>query len=242
MEIQPLYESITEFVQEKAKTYKQQSIESLDGEIPQSIINLLRQELQEIHSKQLSKSKLDHLSKQVYDIEFQWKKDQVKNIIELIGDVPKYSLGSEIINNDLDNSGGVSLEKLMEDVLKLPKMAIADDENNTENEAMILTEYNNLKDELTKKSKIIQYGENELKVMKVELKELENLFKSIREFSNVSNNESDDHDVTGYMKSYNEKLESSLKEMQYLLEESIKTSTNSPERRKQLQELLEEIS
>ena len=52
--------------------------------------------------------------------------------MDLIGDIPKYSLGSELRTRVDGEPQSTSIERLIEDVLKLPQMEVAAEEEEEE--------------------------------------------------------------------------------------------------------------
>ena len=239
-----LHERIALFIEQESKTGFYRGVDNLNGQVPDDICQLLESELKLRHTNIYSKSKKDLLIKQIYDIELDWKRNQVKQISNLIGDMPKYSIGSELRssvdehNNTSERShGGISLGHLIEDVIQLPRMAIANEGEGDEEEFMILHEYNTLKDELVSKCKSIRIAEAKFKNIKLDVTSLEVLFDSIRAYCKDNN----DIDISTYLNSYHENLISSLKELEYLLEEAVKSSNTSEVKRARIRLIFDEL-
>lgn len=231
-----MYEEIENFLRNEANTHLSSSIDDLDGKIPKDLCETLQTAFDAKKSEHFKVSKRDALCKRVYDLETAWKWSQFKDLMDTISDIPRYSIGTELRDDKFnDSTSGVSIDKLLEDILKLPKMGIANpDYDMEERDSEVLSEYNNLRKELMLKCKAIKFGSARVREIQNQVRTTNALLESIRE-SKSSNN-----DISGYFLNYHEKLLSSLGELSYLLEEAIKTSDTSHESRLKLLKILRE--
>lgn len=217
-----MYEEITNFVRDECA--REHTLDHLNGEIPSAILKALRTKINDDNPFNVSKQ--DAICKQVYDQESQWRKDQIAEIIEFIGDIPKYSIGTQI--QDIDS--GISLEKLIEDVLKLPNMGMVEPENDEGGRnSKVLTEYTNLREDLVDKCKAIRLGESTAL-------DTGNQARILRSIIATTVENSPDYFVT-----YHGKISDNLHELRYLLEEAIKSSDFNAEKRSRLQKMLENL-
>lgn len=231
-----MYEEIDKFLRNEATIHLNSSIDDLDGEIPKDVCEALQAVFDSIKSENFKISKQDALCKRVYDLETAWKWRQFKDVMDMIGDIPRYSVGTELKDDKFnDSASGVSIDKLLEDISKLPKMGMASSDYDMEGrDSEVLNEYNNLRKELISKSKAIKFGSIRVREMENQVRTTNVLLESIRESKNANN------DISGYFLTYHEKLESSLGELSYLLEEAIKAADTSHESRLKLLKILRE--
>ncbi|CAI4038244.1 hypothetical protein SMKI_04G5860 [Saccharomyces mikatae IFO 1815] len=232
------YNSISKFVENELSAFLSSDnylMDDLSGEIPNEVCRLLKAQVIEKRKDGLSRGKQDLLSKEIYDNESELRARQSQQIMDLIGDIPKYSLGSELRSRVEGESRSTSIERLIEDVLELPQMEIIhEEESEPENNLKILNEYSNLRKDLILKCQAIQIGERKLSEILSQVNSINSLINSIKETS-------EDNDVSEYFATYNEKLVVALEEMKLLLEEAIKTSDTSPEKRKKIKGILSEL-
>ncbi|CAI4057484.1 hypothetical protein SUVZ_02G4970 [Saccharomyces uvarum] len=211
------------------------------GEIPNEVTRLLKAEVIEKRKDALSRGKQDLLSKEIYDNESELRIRQTQQVMDLIGDIPKYSLGSELRSRVSSEPQSTSIERLIEDVLKLPQMEVAaeeegelETETETENDLKILNEYSNLRRDLILRCQAIQIGESTLSEIMTQVSSIDSLTTSIKETT-------DDDNVSEYFATYNGRLVAALEEMKLLLEEAIKTFDTSPEKIQKIKKILSEL-
>ncbi|CAI4059100.1 Nkp1p SKDI_04G5940 [Saccharomyces kudriavzevii IFO 1802] len=232
------YNAISKFIGNKISDFLSSDdylMDDFSGEIPNEVSRLLKTQAIERRKDILSRGKQDLLSKEIYDNESELRIRQSQQIMDLIGDIPKYSLGSELRIRVDGEPQSTSIERLIEDVLQLPQMEVVDEEESeTENDFKILKEYSNLRRDLILKCQAIQVGESKLSEIMNQVNSIGSLITSIRETS-------ENDDVDEYFATFNGRLVSALEEMKLLLEEAIKTSDASPGKRQKLRDILSEL-
>ncbi|QLL30663.1 hypothetical protein HG536_0A04790 [Torulaspora globosa] len=223
-----MYQQIADFIRNELARQSTSKIDDLDGQVPFEVLSALKADLQRRNSERFQITKQDALCKQVYDLEREWRKKQIKEVIELIGEIPRYSIGTEI----KEKEHGVSIDKLIEDVLKLPNMAVAEESQEApETDFRLLNEYTNLRNELIKKCNAIKLGELKLQEKEYQAKLINSLLDAI--------NESTTPDVSEYFETYHKRVFAGLQDSRYLLEDAIKSHGSDPEKRTKLQELMD---
>lgn len=222
-----MYQKIVDFI--RSESVRQSNLEiDLDGEVPIEVVKSLKAELRKKHDLQFKVTKQDAVSKQVYDIERESRKNQIREVIELIGEIPRYSIGTEIKEKD----NGISLDKLIADVIKLPNMRVADEDlEAADTDFKVLKEYTNLRNELIRKCTAIKLAESQLQEKQYQAKVIESLFHAI--------SESTTSEVPTYFESYHEKLSLALQESRYLWEEAVKSQDSNPSKRPKLQQRMD---
>ncbi|QHS72574.1 Nkp1p [Saccharomyces paradoxus] len=232
------YNSISEFIENDLTTFLSNDdylMDDLAGELPNEVCRLLKAQVIEKRNDALSRGKQDLLSKEIYDNESELRSSQLQQIMDLIGDIPKYSLGSELRSRVEGEPQSTSIERLIEDVLKLPQMEVVDEEElEVENDLKVLNEYSNLRKDLILKCQAIQIGETKLSDILSQINSINSLITSIKDAS-------EDDDVSEYFATYSGKLVVALEEMKLLLEEAVKTSDSSPGKRKKIKDILSEL-
>ncbi|EJS42245.1 nkp1p [Saccharomyces arboricola H-6] len=235
------YDSISKFIEDELSAFLSSDdylMDDFSGEIPNEVSRLLKAQVIEKRRDTLSRGKQDLLSKEIYDNESELRIRQSQQIMDLIGDIPKYSLGSELRNRFEGEPQSTSIKRLIEDVLKLPQMEVANEEEEEEpetaNDLKILNEYCNLRRDLILKCQAIQIGESKISEIMSQVSSVESLITSIKETS-------EDDDVSKYFATYNGKLVAALEEMKLLLEEAIKTSDSSPGKRQKIKDILSDL-
>lgn len=207
-------------------------VDDLNGEIPSTLLRALQSKVDSSKAERLKSTKQDAICKQIYDKEAQWRVKQIKEVMDIIGDIPKYSIGSEIRSNDLD--AGISIEKLIEDVMKLPNIGMVGSDHETEGrDFKVLKEYTNLRNEMITKCQAIRFGTSKLQEIEYQVRTIKVLVDSI------SGDSVNDGGVLEYLATYHDKVISGLLELKYLLEESIKRSDSHPDERLKLKQVLE---
>lgn len=232
------YNSISNFIENELTALLSSDdylMDDLAGELPNEVCRLLKAQIIEKRKDAMSRGKQDLLSKEIYDNESELRASQSQQIMELVGDIPKYSLGSELRNRVEGEPQSTSIERLIEDVLKLPQMEVADEEEvEVENDLKVLSEYSNLRKDLILKCQALQIGESKLSDILSQTNSINSLTTSIKEAS-------EDDDISEYFATYNGKLVVALEEMKLLLEEAVKTFGNSPEKREKIKKILSEL-
>ncbi|CCH58590.1 hypothetical protein TBLA_0A08000 [Henningerozyma blattae CBS 6284] len=201
--------------------------------VPPDIQENLLREYQQKREDAIKPTEKDKIVQTIYDNEMAFRKEQLENINTLMGDLPKYLIGKEINQLSEDSSLSVSLRNLMYDIQKLPKMDIdmTDNESDTDEEDDItLDEYNNFRSILIQKCQAILYGENHLHEILEQIKTFEQLSQDIKDNGGT--------DINTYLKEYNEQLKIALKELQDLLEESLKKADGNPVKQQALKDII----
>lgn len=215
-----MYEELVRFVRDECARRSQLS--DLQGQIPSAVLKGLKTKINE--EDQLNVIKQDAVCKRIYDLESEWRKSKIKEITELIGDIPKYSIGTQIQDTD----SGISIDKLVEDVSKLPNMGMFNPgADEADKSSKVLTEYTNLREDLIEKCQAITLG-------KQTVLDLENQARMIRYLINSTVEENSE-----YFETYHSKVSNSLEELRLLLEEAIKSSDSQPEKRLKLRKVLD---
>ncbi|CAI1886049.1 hypothetical protein SEUBUCD646_0B04910 [Saccharomyces eubayanus] len=234
------YNTISRFIDEELSAFLSSDDYLMDdflGEIPNEVTRLLKAVVIEKRKDALSRGKQDVLTKEIYDNESELRIRQTQQVMDLIGDIPKYSLGSELRSRVGSEPQSTSIATLIEDVLKLPQMEVATEgelEAETENDLKILNEYSNLRRDLILRCQAIQIGESTLSEIVTQVSSIDSLVNSIKETT-------DDDDVSEYFATYNGKLVAALEEMKLLLEEAIKTFDTSPEKIQKIKDILVDL-
>ncbi|CAI4056277.1 hypothetical protein N7582_000569 [Saccharomyces uvarum] len=236
------YNTISKFIDGELSAFLSSDdylMDDFGGEIPNEVTRLLKAEVIEKRKDALSRGKQDLLSKEIYDNESELRIRQTQQVMDLIGDIPKYSLGSELRTRVDGEPQSTSIERLIEDVLKLPQMEVAaeeeeEEEEEGENDLKILNEYSNLRRDLILRCQAIQIGESTLSEILTQVSSIDSLITSIKETT-------DDDNVSEYFATYNGKLVAALEEMKLLLEEAIKTFDTSPEKIQKVKDILSEL-
>ncbi|QLQ78231.1 hypothetical protein HG537_0A04780 [Torulaspora globosa] len=223
-----MYQQIADFIKDEFTRQSNCEIDDLDGQVPLEVLNALKAALQKRNSERFKVTKHDALCKQVYELEREWRKRQIREVIELIGEIPRYAIGTEIRDKD----HGVSIDKLIDDVLKLPNMAVAEEGHETpETDFKVLNEYTNLRNELIKKCNAIKLGESNLQEKEYQAKLINSLLDAIKE--------STTSDVSNYFEAYHKRVFTALQDSKYLLEDAIKSYESDSAKRAKLQQLMD---
>ncbi|SMN19655.1 similar to Saccharomyces cerevisiae YDR383C NKP1 Non-essential kinetochore protein [Maudiozyma saulgeensis] len=240
------FNTISKFVEEQCQKIEERNNSKFDKEeIPLEIQELINQEVTKVFNNKVNRVTKDILVTRIYELEVAWKIQKLKDVTRFIGDIPKYSVGTEL-NKKLENQeslvsrGGVSLINLMVDVYNLPVIVIRNNVETTtgleDNEQQLLEEYNNVRKSLIKQCKLIEISEGELDVMKEAADKVRSLENVVKETygSNC--------DLQEYLPKFFQMLHESLDEMRDLLEQLIKSSNTSPERRQMIEKILSEFN
>lgn len=223
-----MYQQIADFIRSELTRQSTKEIEDLNGQVPFEVSSALKAELQRKNSDRFKVSKQDALCKQVYDLEREWRKNQIREVIELIGEIPRYSIGTEIREKD----HGISIDKLIDDVLKLPNMAVAEEGHEApETDYKLLNEYTNLRSQLVNKCNAIKLGKSKLQEKEYQAELINSLLDAIKESATP--------DVSNYFETYHKKVFAALQDSRYLLEDAIKSSGSDPAKRAKLRELMD---
>ena len=239
---------LTNFVDEQCDHINQINNTRFDeSEIPLGIQAIINKRVNEVFETKITRVSKDILVSRVYELNSAWKLQQLKEISRFIGDIPKYSIGTEI-NKKLDNhdslvsNGGTSLVKIMEDIYNLPVIVMRDNttdtsNNNSENnEEQLLGEYTNVRNSLIEQCDMIQITENELKKAKEQARQIKSLEASVEATYGT------DYTLAEYLPQFYTKLHDGLDEMRDLLEQLIKSSNTSVEKKKAIQDILNEFN
>lgn len=225
-----MYQEIVDYTRDETSKQLNSEIGDLGGQVPVEVTKALNAELRKRTSERFTTVRQDAVCKQVYDLEREWRKKQIREIIELIGDIPKYSIGTEI----REQGNGTSVDKLIENVLKLPIMDVANEEREIAETAFkILTEYTNLRMELVRKCEAIRLGELRLQERQQQVTMIESLFNAIDECG-VS-------DVQEYFTTYKGKVSNGLQDASLQLEDAVKSAESNSVKRSRLQEIIDEL-
>lgn len=244
----PILNQLTTFVDEQCDNINQINNTKFDeSEIPLRIQTIINTKVNEVFETKITRVSKDILVSRVYELNSVWKLQQLKEVSRFIGDIPKYSIGTEL-NKKIDNqdslvrNGGTSLVNLMEDIYNLPVIVMRDSatetsNNNSENnEEQLLTEYTNIRNSLIEQCDLIQISENELKKAKEQTRQIKSLEASIEATYGS------DCTLAEYLPQFYEKLHDGLDEMRDLLEQLIKSSNTSVEKKKAIRNILNEFN
>ncbi|KAJ9569517.1 hypothetical protein LTX96_0004046 [Nakaseomyces glabratus] len=175
----------------------------------------------------------DLLVKNVYELENEWKLRTMTEMMDIIGDIPKHSIGSELresIEDPAGHSHNAAIDDLIEDILKLPLLQLADTAHEDDDNAQLLREYRNLKNDVINKCNEIVASRQELRDMDINLEPVRSLLKAIPHSS--------EGDIRQYFIDYQGQLESVVKELSLVVEEAYKQSENDPIMRGKLADII----
>lgn len=236
-----MHDDIVEFIKSGAHLHSVEPLDDLGGQVPPECLESLQAAFDAKRSEIYRLTKQDAISRRVSSMEADWRRQQMSVVAELIGDIPRYAIGTELRGDGDDNMDpGLSLERLLSDIEKLPRIGMANSISDSNSEAeerniKVLNEYSNLRKELILKSKAIKLGTRKLKESDNQLSKIRYLLESIREKQHSTG------DVIEYFTTYDDQLRANLEELRNLLEEAIKRSDDSAEKRLELQEILKMV-
>lgn len=237
------YITIATFVDEQCRNVSEINSKTFDEEkVPLGIQNLIRKHAREKFDKKVGRVARDVLATRVYDLQSEWKVTEQRRIARFIGDVPKYSIGTDIGKNISSNSdgkslisrGGTSLHQLINDVYSLP--IISPKESASERDTHLLQEYNNVRQSLTLQCDAIRLGETKLAEATKKVEAIQSLEEAVRE--EYGNN----YTLAEYIPEFYSKLQLGLDEMRDLLEQLIKSSDTSPEKKQAIEAILADFN
>ncbi|QLG72706.1 hypothetical protein HG535_0D04140 [Zygotorulaspora mrakii] len=235
-----MYKEIADFVSHSAGLHSVEPIDDLQEQIPNACLQALRAQVDLKRHELYKLSKQDAICKQVVDFESDWRREQLNLISDLIGDIPRYSIGTELRGDDDDsNDPGLSLEKLMQDIGNLPRIGIASSNSiadNQERDVRILNEYSNLRKELVNKCHAIAFGNTKIEETENKLNKIRHLLESIEEKLDPTEN------ITDFFARYDGEIRLNLEEFTFLLEDAIKRSDTSPLTQANLKEMMKRVS
>ncbi|CCF58520.1 hypothetical protein KAFR_0E03690 [Kazachstania africana CBS 2517] len=230
-----LYKEISQFVEAQANVATDSSQIVLD-EIPYEVQKLVNDELK--GKTRLNRTKMDILTNRAYHVELEWKLNQLNEIMKLVGDVPKYSIGNELsksINDDnLISKGGVSLRSLMKDVYKLPELALRDDVNIDDHDYQLLEEYNNIRTSLIRNCSIIEIAEEQAAEIATDVERITSLLHSIEEKVGHAN-------LIEYFQNYHDSLLDELNDLVFSLEDALKSGNLTGEKKEHIRAILSDL-
>ncbi|CCE63249.1 hypothetical protein TPHA_0E01560 [Tetrapisispora phaffii CBS 4417] len=229
-----MYSEILDYIEKEVNNSVNTSINNISklDDIPHDLLYLITQEYNKNQGLKLSQNKKDLLAKNIYDLEQELRRSQILQINEFVGEVPKYSIGTEILKQNAkskDLNDSISINKLISDIFNLPQMSLVrglDEDTEDEQEKKYLTtlnEYNNIRDELTNKCTAIIYGESILKNIHEDTEILTTLFKAIEQFQGSETQNNGNSNPSTYLNNYNSDLKRNLQELELLLEETVKS-------------------
>ncbi|CAB4253738.1 similar to Saccharomyces cerevisiae YDR383C NKP1 Non-essential kinetochore protein [Maudiozyma barnettii] len=240
------FNQISQLVEEQCQQIEEWNNSKFDEDkIPLGIQELINQTVHKAFNDKVNRVTKDILITRIYELEIAWKIQRLKDVARFIGDIPKYSVGTEI-NKKLDtqeslvSQGGVSLTNLIDDIYKLPvivRRATIETTNDAEdNEHHLLEEYNNVRTSLIKQCILIEVNEEKLK----NTKDISNKVKSLE--SAIKETYGRDCDLKEYLPKFFQTLHESLDEMRDSLEQLVKSTNTSPEKRQHIEKILAEFN
>ncbi|KAG0666572.1 hypothetical protein C6P45_000226 [Maudiozyma exigua] len=239
---------LTAFVDEQTDNIKQlNNTRFHETEIPLGIQDIINREVNEVFETKVTRASKDILVSRIYELNSAWKLQQLKEVSRFIGDIPKYSIGTELNkkldqNNSLVSNGGTSLVNIMEDIYNLPLIVIRDsagetsNDNPKNNEEQLLNEYTNVRKLLIEQCDMIRITEQKLNKAKEQTRLIKSLEVSIEETYGA------DCTLAEYLPQFYHKLHDGLDEMRDLLEQLIKSSNTSDSKKKVIQDILNEFN
>lgn len=175
-----------------------------------------------------STSNQDSILNSVKDLESAKALEQLKTVIELVGDLQRDAIGSSI--HEVNNKTMVySLKSVREDIPKLPKMALMDGESD---DVHVLQEYNSLRQTLIEKNNVLALGERKEQEIQLKLDKLERLVKNVQKTHG---------NVQEYFTGYKDRVIEEALELRHLLEKAIESASVSEERKHSLYIKLKEL-
>lgn len=235
-----LYTDISSFVENECARISDINNTTLDeDEIPLEIQDIVQKEVNNRFKEKVNRITKDLVIVRIYELQIEWKVNQLKRVSRFMGDIPKYSIGTEINknitnNNSLISNGGTSLYYLMNDVYNLPTIVLKDGEKleKNSNDVHLLEEYNNVKSSLIQQCDAIRIGEQKLEESNEKADKIRTLEDAIKKTYG------DDCSLSEYMPQFFDKLNKDLDDMRDVLEQLIKTSNASEEKLQIIQEIL----
>ncbi|KAL3238166.1 Nkp1p [Nakaseomyces bracarensis] len=219
------YEKIRSYIASQDATRIEDYLEDVPSEVQTLIDRQCNRKLQSLSLK----GKSDHLVKTVYDLENDWKLRSLAEMMDIIGDIPRNAIGTElrynIENQELSNT---HVDNLVEDILKLPNFELVNsDESNNENESQLLREYSNIKSDVIKKCQALRYTQEKLSLLDLRLEPVNNLKAVIQ--ANGTGTSSGNESLSEYFSNYKTELDETLKELSHTLEDALKRADDDPE-------------
>ena len=233
------YIAISSFVDGQCRIINEQNNKQLDEEqVPLEIQNIIRKHANEKFERKTGRVTRDVLATRVYDLQSEWKVKEQQRITRFIGDVPKYAIGTDLGKNITDASngksllsrGGTNLYRLMDDIYDLP--AILPKEDATSKDKQLLQEYDSMRQSLKLQCDAIRLGEDKLTVATEKADAIKSLEQAVHE------EYGSDHSLADYIPEFYDKLQRGLDEMRDLLEQLIKSSDTSAEKKRAIETIL----
>lgn len=232
-----IYDRIKQFMASQ-ETNKLESY--LDAGIPPEVQVIVSQQCKRKLQSMSLRGNIDHIVKTVYDLENEWKLRSLAETMDVIGDIPKIAIGTELRSNiETGQFNNTSIDNLINDILKLPNFELVnegeDEVTNKDSEAQLLREYRNIKSEVVQKCRTLRYTKDQLNRLDQQLEPVNNLKATI---------ESQDVTLSQYFREFKTELDITLKETAESIENAIKCADNNPDLAKTLVQelgLLEDI-
>lgn len=123
-----------------------------------------------IERKQPKTSTVDQLSQKIYQLEKDQRKQQLLQVLENVGDIPRSMLGYDIKET-------TSIDRLGEQIAQLPRLTTLQEDN--QEDRNVLNEYNYLRDQLIKKCNAIRVGNGVLNKSDKDIDTIKYLLRNI---------------------------------------------------------------
>lgn len=208
----------------------------LDDSVPMEVRALVSKQCKRKLQSMSLKGRTDHIVKTVYDLENEWKLRSLAEMMDVIGDIPRNAIGSElrytIETSQLNNT---PIDNLINDILKLPSFELAnedeEEEDGKDDDNQLLREYRNIKSEVIKKCRALRYTKDQLNILDQQLEPVNNLKLSI--------NAQQDMSLQEYFRNFKAELDTTLKETAQSIEDAIKRADTNPDLVKTLRKELD---
>ncbi|SCW02328.1 LAFE_0F04016g1_1 [Lachancea fermentati] len=215
------------------------SLEDVIGEaLPPAVAQRVAQGLQnevDLRCREIFNTRnQDIVLAKIKDAESTKRLEELKTIIELVGDFPRERIGEDLVDMGTEEAPKYfSLQNIMADLEKLPRVSLVDSDDG--DDAALMREYDELRQSLAEKAQVIRLGKIKLRNWQSQLDKLELLVSAVRETHG--------NDAEAYFRDYRERVLKEAKESAMLIEEVLKKNTQlSPDKRDLLLELAKQFN
>lgn len=205
-------------------------------EIPQEIKTFVERRLR--RAAPLTGTSAEIVASRVNELEVKRKLSQVKRLAGFLADLPKYSIDDKTETGEFTN-GGPSLQPLIGQIYSLPDITITPTDSSPDNsgDLTLVTEYRTLRKSLMAKCSSIELGEQKLRQMEDDIREIEILEGAVKDHL-----KSDSSDVVKkYMRNLSVTLEAELDTTRELLDQVVNSPHTTTETKKALKHILEDL-
>lgn len=226
------YNQYAEFIRDETERMSNSRVQlpsdaGLHPEVSNTIAKALQHAL-DLHRKEVFNTRnQDDVLAQVLSKEQALLRDELQRVMALVGDLPREQIGSDLVDlQSGGDSGFISLERLLDDVEKLPRVSLIDKED-SEGEPL-LREYNALRHALGEKAMAIREAQRYLPKLKRQARSWQQLQGAVKDVHGAEN-------VDVYFQEYESNVATQAHEACRLAETALKAKGALP--REQLESL-----